>query len=96
MHFDQLFQFKNEANVISVFFHQTYPLSFDARNVSSGTKYGIQSYEIPPPPRPLHGPGSPHYAPAPVQQQTTPSPASSPIYNLSIEVFFHLLSILQI
>jgi len=71
------------------------PASFDARNFG-GAKFGIQSYEVPPPPRPLHGPcSSPQYAPAPVPQQATPSPTPSPVYNMSIEVFFHLASILQ-
>jgi len=61
------------------------PASFDARNLGSGAKFGIHSYEVPPPPRPLQGPSSPHYTLASVQQQITPSPTRSPAYNLSIE-----------
>lgn len=61
------------------------PSSFDARNLSSGAKFGIQLYEVPPPPRPLQGSCSPQYTPASVQQQMTPSPTPSPVYNMSIE-----------
>lgn len=65
---------------------KTCPSSFDARNLSNDAKFGIQSYEVPPPPRPLQRPScSPQYTPASLQQQMTPSPAYSPPNNSSIE-----------
>jgi hypothetical protein len=61
----------------------------DARNATSGVKFGIQSYEIPPAPRPVHGKAtSPRYAPGPTRQQTVLSPVPSPTPNLPIEVLF--------
>lgn len=60
----------------------------EVRNFSSSIKFGIQSYEIPPAPRPLQGKCSPRYSPAPTWQRTPLSSASSPSAapSLSIEV----------
>jgi hypothetical protein len=60
------------------------PSSSDVRNFSTGIKFGIQSYEIPPTPRPLQGKcSSARYTAAPSRQRT-PLP-SVPCSSLSIE-----------
>jgi hypothetical protein len=63
--------------------------SSDVRNFSNSIKFGIQSYEIPPAPRPLPGKcSSPRYIPASTGQQTplSPVPSLSAAFGLSIEV----------
>jgi hypothetical protein len=70
--------------------------SADARNCSSGVKCGIQSYEIPPAPKPVGKISSPRCTLASTQQQTTPSPASSPAPNFSIGVWFIVLFNLRV
>jgi hypothetical protein len=84
-----------EGIVIFSSFYQILSSPFDARNFSSGVKCGIQSYEIPPPPKPFQGKcSSLRYFQAPTRQQTS-SPAPSPVANFSIEVLFHSAYMLQ-